>query len=1006
MENITESHTVLDTEELALISNKYAKSKLAFAVMLKFFQLKNRFPTRNDNIPELLIIPLSQQLKVDPTSMRYFNWEGRACERFRQEIRELLGFRKATGADKKQLIAWLIAQVLPQAPTPAQCEEQVIQFFNEHKLEPFSPKVLARYIRSAKYQFEKNFFKSVYAGLSTETIDLINYLLKTDDDGADEIVNNPDAIKLRHLKKDIAGAKLKNVKFEIDKLTMIRKIKVPTPVFDTISRKQHLKYYTRIMAEVPSKIEELDSESRYGMMAMFCYIRSQLLTDNLVDVFIRLNHKMKVSAEASVTKNIVTEIKRVDGKFDILYTLASTASAKPQGIIQDEIYPKVSQETLCDLTTELQHKRWYDGKVKNKMRALYSHANRKVLLALLDAFIFHTNHPEGKTLLQAIAFIKNNRALKDNYYPDAKIVPIKQVIPNDWQALVVQVQNNSNTNKGNKSEYQINRLNYEIVILEALCQHLTCKTIWVEGAYRYRNPDEDLPKDFESRREYYYQLLGLPLDPEEFLGELRKKLDQQLQQLNETILSNEKVKIIDKKGGRIKVSPSAPQTEPFNLKLLQKAINKRWSTVNLIDVLKEADLRIGFTQQFYSVGKREIIGKADLRKRLLLCLYAIGSNTGLKRISAANADATYEDLRYIKRRFIHVVNVRAAIVEIVNAILAVRDPLIWGEATTGCACDSTQVSSWDQNLMTEWHVRYRGRGVMIYWHVDKKSACIYSQLKTCSSSEVASMIKGVLMHNTLMDMNETYVDTHGQSTIGFGCSRFLNFDLRARLKNINKQKLYCSTAKDKEKYPHLVPILKSPINWNLVKENYDEVVKHMVALKIGLVEPDVLIKRFSKDNYDYPVYKALTEVGKAEKTLFLCQYLASEELRIEIHEALNVVERLNSIMSFIFYGKLGEISTNKTDEQELSVVCLHLLQVCMVYINTLMIQEVLSDPVWQDKLTLEDKRALTPLLHGHINPYGLFPLDLNQRLVIEVLQKIFIQQNPIDEETFAENAAV
>ena len=112
-----------------------------------------------------------------------------------------------------------------------------------------------------------------------------------------------------------------------------------------------------------------------------------------------------------------------------------------------------------------------------------------------------------------------------------------------------------------------------------------------------------------------------------------------------------------------------------------------------------------------------------------------------------------------------------------------------------------------------------------------------------------------------------------------------------------------------------------------------------------------------------------------------------EELRIEIHESLNVVERLDSIMGFIFYGKLGEISTNKRDDQELAVVCLHLLQVCMVYINTLIIQEVLSDLKWKNKLTPKDMRALTPLIHAHINPYGLFPLDLAQRLMIKELKK-------------------
>src|SRR5205823_2350014 len=75
---------------------------------------------------------------------------------------------------------------------------------------------------------------------------------------------------------------------------------------------------------------------------------------------------------------------------------------------------------------------------------------------------------------------------------------------------------------------------------------------------------------------------------------------------------------------------------------------------------------------------------------------------------------------------------RAAIAAVANAIFRVRHPEIWGEATTACASDSKKFGAWDQNLLTEWHVRYRGPGVMIYWHVDKKACCIYSQLKSCS----------------------------------------------------------------------------------------------------------------------------------------------------------------------------------------------------------------------------------------------------------------------------------
>ena len=98
----------------------------------------------------------------------------------------------------------------------------------------------------------------------------------------------------------------------------------------------------------------------------------------------------------------------------------------------------------------------------------------------------------------------------------------------------------------------------------------------------------------------------------------------------------------------------------------------------------------------------------------------------------------------------------------------------------------------------------------------------------------------------------------------------------------------------------------------------------------------------------------------------------------EVHEELNVVENWNSANSFIYYGKGGEFTFNCLDDQDISMLSLHLLQISRVYINTLMVQDVLKDKVWPKRLTKEDYRDLTPFFYGHVEPYGTLQLDMTR----------------------------
>jgi hypothetical protein len=104
----------------------------------------------------------------------------------------------------------------------------------------------------------------------------------------------------------------------------------------------------------------------------------------------------------------------------------------------------------------------------------------------------------------------------------------------------------------------------------------------------------------------------------------------------------------------------------------------QWPMTSLLDMLKETDFRVGFTDTFKSPTAWETMDRVALQPRLLLCLYGLGTNAGLKRMNAEEHGASYKDLLYVRRRF--------------------GLEKVWRLGSKP----------------HEWHVRYCGRGVMIY----------------------------------------------------------------------------------------------------------------------------------------------------------------------------------------------------------------------------------------------------------------------------------------------------
>ncbi len=967
-EDLIEQFTLTQEERYCTPQWREEKNILGFVVLLKTFLFLGYPPRKKEEVPTPVVSWLSQQLNVDSIEYKRYKWKSRWWDTHLAFIREFTGYRPGNGDDFQELIQWLVEEA-KNHPTRSKMFSAAIQRCRSRRLELPVENELRRFVNSAWQHYLDITCQRISKCLGPEIREKMDKCLDFDP---------KDKERYEWIQANPRKFGMKTLLCEIRRLQFVNEIGITADLHLSDVPEEVLKLLReRAAPEGAYQMKRHPTDLRYALLAALLHFRRMELIDNIIDIFLQLTRRIEKKADKKLERELVRSIKAVYKKKEFLYKMAKAVIQNPQGTVESVVFPVVGIEILNQIVAEYEGQELsYENTQAAEKKKRYTGSYRRMMKPVLDILIFQTSNPARQPLLDGIALVHKYLVKKHVCYPETEIIPEGLKLTGPWKEMIIE---------DDFGKPRIIKHYFELFILQNLEKALKNKGVWVEGSYRYRNPDQDLPQDLVENWMHYCFKHKIPDRSEDFINPIRDELSLALEKANEFFSEKRDVYIYYPGNGekglfRIPKIVKGPD-HPILNEIKQKTMD-RWGILDLSDILIEADRQVDFTRFFYSTAQRQVLSPNEIRERLLLSLLGRGTGLGLKRIyTAAKPSFSYEDLIYFNKRYVHIDSVQEAIAALVNRILEVRSPELWGN-TTACTSDGKYLGAWEQNLAAQWNPHYQECGIMMYSMVDKHSAGVHAQVRR--GTEVAAMISALIRHDTTMTVGSNTVDSHGQSELGFSFSRFLLIELLPWLKRMKYERLYLSDSNMKNRLPHLTGVLARTIQWDHAHEHYKDMARHVIAAKERTAPVDSLMRRFNRNNPANQTYKGFLEIGKALKTIHNCKFLTDPSYRQKIHAERNVAESWNSAIDFICYGGKSEIQTNDPVSQELTVLSLHLLQNALVLANTVMLERVLYEDGYIHKMNAIDKNAMTPLFTSNINPYGEIHLDINKPSFLEV----------------------
>ncbi|MCZ4292262.1 Tn3 family transposase [Hoeflea alexandrii] len=940
-----------DLLEIELRRRKH--NRLGFAVQLCLMRYPGRVLGAEETPPRAMLRHVADQIGAAPEAFALYARREETRRDHTARLMVYLNTRSATAQDRRAALLAAIQSATMSDDGAAIASSIVTTFHERGSLLP-AIDTIERIGLAGRAIARRRAERTLIEDIPLDTLQSLDKLLEVD-----PAIGQTRFHWLRSAPEAPGASNLVGL---TERIGFLRKLKIDPRLQSRISSGRWDQMIREGNATPAWLANDFNASRRHALILAQAIKLGQKLTDDAVSMFIKLMGRLFSKANSRKKQ------RHMDCRPDtakalrmFLDTITALQSANDYGRNALEVLDQeVGWHRLLRMKPELESM-VEDNEASPLTLAVEQYAIvNKYVGAFLQAFTFRSARRHDP-LLAAIALLRRLYLEKRRALPER--IPITHLSQADRRLILGQ----------GKPDRRL----YEIATLAALRDRLRSADVWVDGSRSFRPIDEHLmPRStFTTMKEEDRLGLGVQGDGAAWLAEARQMLDFNLKRLAHRARSG-KLEGVRLEAGTLIVTPVAGEV-PATAEELKAEISDMYPMVEVPDLLREVHDWTGFADCFTHVRTGDNPRNVSA---MLAGVLADATNLGPKRMASASKGISAHQIGWMRSFHARSETYRAAQACITDAHTCHPHARLWGNGTTASSDGQFFRASDRAAKRGDINLHYGSEpGSKFYSHLSDQYGYFSILPISPTESEAAYVLDGLFDQDTILDIQEHFTDTGGASDHVFGLFALIGKRFAPRLRNLKDRKFH--TFEKSDAYPALSNHIGAPINATLILDHWDDLLHLAASITTRSVVPSTILKKLSASPKESQLAKALRELGRIERSLFMIEWYSSPALRRRCQAGLNKGEAAHKLKRAIFFHERGEIRDRSFESQAFRASGLNLVVSAIVHWNTVYIERAVTH-LRNMRREIPDHllKHISPLSWEHINLTGIYTWDSEQHL--------------------------